>query len=488
MHTPQGKKGVIQAMWKVSKMLSDAWAYDPMFIGDRDKGVLLRVDQQVVVRPLGLLDKWRIPHSGEWMWVLLLEGEYLLHKSVFRELDTVTPFSSLVEFLEATWEKRKDLLSNKDEMGQLAYEAFVRSAARMSQTQQNFYFELDELLKKELSEVVVYFQKEGEPKLLKPGDLRRGIDEDLLGCYLRFEKESMRNELPDFSKPEQLRMSLRPKPDHAVKVLAFLLDTFFSSSEFPSIKVVKICGYKSLTRRADSIVVYTFQKKGIDELCKHVGAYARSHEDYFENECYRTTLPVAKGVSISEMPLVVYKGLKKRWTNMPAVYLDQFLKAVTDINLGGHLFRPLSKKVKEEYQLFEQNMRECRRIAEETDVIIPRINPELIAQIVSAVKLIAEKDFEKFRKRMEYVSVVEYEPWPIFLRSKHSGETSYGKLRAQLAASALFQEHTSFQEFFRKVHQNFTEARIDFFNPYRNIYSPPADEHRPLTESASGQN
>ena len=463
----------VQAKWKTAALTKDAWAYDIHSPENKEKRVFLPKDQQVVVMEIADKEKAKIkvPNVEDWCFVLLPEGMFILHKSSLDDAEQTSPFSTLIDFLLMIWRRRSELLERKSKTGIWIYGLFICAEKPAADFPAALYFkELDEILKRKPASVRTYFSYRPEEELeagFFDSEPKKEWQEDVI----RFVKRGWKQHVPEISKFEKMRMSLHPLPAYATRVLEFLLEEFLYTDEFPGIGVIKISSFDVLPNRSDSIVVYVSSRREMHDLCQKVEVYVKEHESYFAEDVYKTTIPVAKGVSISDLPLVTHTGFLVQWKRVPTVLLANFLTAIADLQLDQKLTRPLTAD--EDFLLgqLERNEKDCYRLVREEPFELPRISPIVIDQMISAVKKLSGKDLYAFKDMLCLGAEKEYSQGNIFLRDEHTTEMSYGQLRAWLIADALIKENQSFRAFYAEVYRLFREAKIDFYHPHKNIYT-----------------
>jgi hypothetical protein len=155
--------------------------------------------------------------------------------------------------------------------------------------------------------------------------------------FFRFERAGA-----DLSRVQE-RIYLNVNADRAPQVMEFVVrDIVDNPGKFPGIGMAKLAGPRSVSRRAESIVIYAEDAAAVERVMQRIRAYHGSNPDNFRATTPFMTNRILEGVSVGAEPLgsggavsfgqvrarAIYSALRQ--STRPGETQEQFLQRVLD--------------------------------------------------------------------------------------------------------------------------------------------------------------
>ncbi|MCG8476180.1 MAG: T3SS effector HopA1 family protein [Cytophagales bacterium] len=395
-------------------------------------------------------------------------GEYLIGLSQgFYKTDTppirrtAQPhFHHFLEWLARLWEKnRQNLISQEPKRMTFSSVMYQTSNNRGIPAKPYPGNYTDALLKalKPIEEKINIKEQGSYDLLIHPSHWQRiKSSQTFFSTYLFIYPKMKKTSV---SSASEFRIYINLNPPYAPDTIRFLADRIVCNPDFCTVMDMKTAGQAILERRRDNTIIYLSGNSEIDAIVSVLTAFQKKHPNCFINQLPPMAEPKGLGIGVGETPQT---KVERHFERQPfACSRNLAAKARTELEKKSAENSDFSAKAAE--------VAETMKALEELPAPFGDQVKSLPGNVLREIPDLYFQHFQKeFHDWQEMVKSVKFAPGNHFVLPIEG--SSFLKIRSVLVSEALINTlHLSLNAFVCEVWRKFEEARINFFDPSRNL-------------------
>ncbi|MCG8476178.1 MAG: T3SS effector HopA1 family protein [Cytophagales bacterium] len=257
----------------------------------------------------------------------------------------------------------------------------------------------------------------------------------------------------------EFRIYINVLPEHMPAMLSFLCEQVILNPAFRTISNMKMASEKEMMRRADNTLIYLYGNRELDAVLSVILEQQKKCPHYFGNELPVMVEPKGPGIGIAETPS---RGLLSNRETVPFSYSREKAAAAR---------AALEKKTAEDSDFADKaaNTAELMKSLEEQSADfgeqVKALPNTTLRYIQDFHMLYFQEEFSQWK---EMLSSAKNRPVNSGITPR--GSCSFMEMRSVVISEAMIDTlHLGFNAFVCEVWRRFKEAKLDFFNPSKNM-------------------